>query len=83
MSADRRWTGGIANREWQRGTAPRAAEVVSEAKRLELEAQVKRYLADCRRFDLEPSERMALKIVFHKGREQAEAVRDAYARLIT
>ena len=59
MSSDSRWTGGLANREWQRGN-----KVEQPADTDYIVLQVRRYLADCRRFDLTPSEGMAVKVVF-------------------
>jgi hypothetical protein len=59
LSSDSRWSGGVANREWQRGTRPELA-----TDREALMRQVRRYLADCRRFRLTPGEGMAVKVVF-------------------
>lgn len=69
----------MANREWQRGTAPTLTVDVDD-----LTAQVRRYLADCRanRSILNPAhhptEAGALKIVFHRSDAEKTAIRAAY-----
>jgi len=80
MASDRRWTGGIANREWVRGHA-----ATREINRQQLTAGVAAYLADCRTHrDLltakyHPTEAGALKAVYHVGDAEAEFIRGAYA----
>lgn len=76
MSSDSRWTGGLANREWQRGN--RVEQPVDTDY---IRLQVRRYLADCRRFDFPPSEAMCLKVIFHAGDSQKQAVIAAYRQL--
>jgi hypothetical protein len=80
--SDPRWSGGIANREWQRGARP--APVTG---RDEITGYVRQYLADCRTHRKlldprhHPTEDGALKTVFHRGHAQEEAVRAAYRQL--
>lgn len=80
MPSDQRWTGGIANREWQAGTR---AEPVTDPDALA--AHVRRYLADCGKFHLDPkyhpTEDGVLKIVFHHGYAQKQAVLTAFRQL--
>ena len=71
------WTGGTANREYRRGS--RAEEVVTGELRRYLRRQVMLYLADCRRFRLEPSEGKCLQVVYTANEGQKQAVRDLYA----
>lgn len=78
MSSDSRWTGGIANREWQSGTRVQAP-VDTDA----ITAQVRRYLADCRKFrqligPAHPTEDGVLKIVYHQGGAQKAAILAAF-----
>jgi len=78
MSADRRWTGGIANREWTRGGQ---AAPIPDTERLK--TGVLAYLADCRAAPwldpaYHPTEAGALKAVFHRARAEADIVRDLY-----
>jgi gamma-glutamylcysteine synthetase len=77
VSSDSRWTGGLANREWQSGN-----RVEQHVDTDYIRVQVRRYLADCRMFDLTPDEDMCLKIVFHAGGAQKEAVRAAYREAV-
>ena len=76
MPRDQRWTGGLMNREWQRGT--RIEQPVDTGY---ISLQVRKYLADCQKVNLTPSEDMCLRIVFHAGDAQKQAVVDAYRRL--
>jgi hypothetical protein len=81
MSSDSRWSGGAANREWQRGTRP-GQPVDTDA----IAVQVRRYLRDCAAAPwldgrYHPTEDGALKVVFHRGREQETAVRAAFRHL--
>lgn len=82
MSHDKRWTGGIANREWQRGTQAGPVTDLEAVK-----AHVLRYLADCRRFasklcaDDHPTEDGVLKIVYWHGDAQKQAVLSVYRQL--
>lgn len=75
--SDQRWTGGIANREWQAG---RPAEPAVDADAIT--TQVRSYLRDCRRFQLDPqyhpTEAGVLKLVFWRGDTQKQAVLAAY-----
>lgn len=79
MSGDRRWTGGIANREWQRGAQPTS---VTDRKRIA--ADVAAYLADCRQHQqilsprYHPTVTGALKTVFHRSHEEAAVIRAEY-----
>lgn len=78
MSSDSRWTGGAANRQWQAGTRlepPVDTEYLTW--------QVRYYLTDCRRFKhligpAHPTEEGVLKIVFHTGDAQKQAVLEAF-----
>lgn len=77
MSGDRRWTGGVANREWQSGA--RLEQPLDEDY---ITGQVKAYLRDCRRSPhldpkYHPTASGAVKVVY--GPEQA--VRAAYRHL--
>lgn len=78
MASDQRWTGGAANREWQSGT--RAEPLVDRDAIL---AQVRQYLADCRRHQAvlsakhHPAEHSAVQVVFGP----ADIVRAAYRHL--
>lgn len=76
MASDQRWTGGLANREWQRGS--RVEQPVDSDY---IALQVRRYLKDCARFELAPSEAMCLKVIFHAGDAQKQAVVGAYRQL--
>jgi hypothetical protein len=77
------WTGGIANREWHRGSSVRGLVVDAER----LAADVRRYLADCRKYQgilspaSHPSERSALKVIYHCTAEEAGVIRAEYRRL--
>lgn len=79
MSRDKRWTGGPANREWQRGA--QAEPVVDVAA---IKAQVLRYLVDCRRFASvlrasdHPTLKGCLQVVYTATDEQKQAVTDLY-----
>lgn len=73
MSSDSRWTGGLANREWQAGNKveqPVDADYITK--------QVRIYLADCKRFGLTPTEVIALKIVYHANDAQKDAITAAF-----
>jgi hypothetical protein len=82
MASDQRWTGGLANREWQRGSKP--AGRVIDADRLSWD--VRRYLADCRAHSgilsprYHPTEAGALKAVYHRGREEEDVIRGEFAQ---
>ena len=81
MASDQRWTGGTANRGWQTGTRP-AAVVDVDA----ITTQVRSYLADCRKFRLDPQYHPTLdgvlKLVFWRGDAQKQAVLAIYRQLI-
>jgi len=76
MSSDQRWTGGTANREWQRGTRHDPPPDLNTIRSL-----VRNYLADCASYrDLlnpryHPTEDGALKVIYHQGPDQETAVR--------
>lgn len=76
--SDQRWTGGIANREWQAGTR---FEVVADKEAVL--AQVRAYLADCRRYreilspKYHPAADSAVKVVHGPP----DVVRAAYQHL--
>lgn len=79
MSSDGRWTGGAANREWQRGTRPRQ-ELLPRAY---VVAQLRAYFADCHanRSILNPRYHPtgpgALKMIPHSGdAQQAQIIRE-------
>ena len=72
MSSDQRWQGGVANRTWQAGTRP-TPQVDTD----HLIAEVRRYLADCKKFRLTPSEDDAAKVIFGP----ATAIRAAYQQV--
>jgi hypothetical protein len=80
VSSDSRWTGGAANREWQRGTRH-----VTPLDPAYLKAQIFAYLADCyaNRGILSPAhhptEAGALRVIYHQGPLQAAQVRAAWA----
>lgn len=80
MASDQRWTGGVANREWQSGTRP-ATVVDVDA----VTTQVRSYLRDCRRFRLDPQYHPTidgvLKLVFWRGAAQKEAVLAVFRQL--
>ena len=73
------WTGGIANREYRRGT--RTEPVLTEELRRRLAGQVKNYLADARKFRLKPSEERCLAVVYTANDKQKKYVADEYRRL--
>ena len=78
MSADRRWTGGTANREWTRGVS--AGHVIDVDR---LKADVRDYLADCRAAPwlnpaYHPTEAGALKAVYHRTIAEAEIIRGIF-----
>jgi hypothetical protein len=75
VASDQRWTGGIANREWQAG---RPAEPTVDADYIT--RQVKLYLADCVKNHLTSTEETCLKVVFHVTGAQKQAVIWAYRR---
>jgi hypothetical protein len=77
MSSDSRWTGGLANREWQRGT-----RTIAPIDRAYLAGQLSAYLRDCARFGLKPSEDTALKIVYRRGSSAADQIRAGYRKMI-
>lgn len=80
MSSDRRWTGGVANRDWSAGVA-----VVAEVPAARLTQGVQDYLADCRRFRLaneyHPTPDGAVKIVYHRTKAGEQFIRDELTRL--
>lgn len=76
MSSDSRWTGGLANREWQAGT-----RIDQPVDRDYIAAQVRRYLRDCDRFRLVPSQVTCLKVVFHANGAQEAAVTGAFREI--
>lgn len=53
----------------------------------ELRSRIRRYLADCRKYReildprYHPTEAGAIKIIFHRGRLEAQQIRDAYREL--
>lgn len=78
MSADRRWTGGIANRAWERGVS--AGHPIGVDR---LKDGVRAYLADCNAAPwldpaYHPTEAGALKAVYHRGRDEADIIRGIY-----
>jgi hypothetical protein len=79
---DRRWTGGIANREWQRGR--QAGRVIDHVR---LSGDVRRYLADCRAHaaalsaKYHPTEASALKVIHHHGHAEEDVIRGAFRAL--
>lgn len=76
MSRDLRRTGSIANYEWQTGTRveqPVDTEYIT--------GQVRRYLRDCTRFRLVPSQGTCLKVVFHANSAQEAAITGAFQEL--
>jgi hypothetical protein len=75
VSSDQRWTGGLANREWQAGT-----KVEQPVDTDYITKQVRRYLADCVKHQLTSSEAGCLKVVFHATEAQKNAVIWAYRR---
>jgi hypothetical protein len=82
MSSDSRWTGGPANREWQRGTRRAAGLLDPQA----VSRQVDIYRQDCytARALLNPAYHPtaagALKVIWHRGPEQADQIRAAFER---
>lgn len=81
MSSDSRWTGGRANREWQRGSVPKPEPMA----RLYLLEQLRAYLADCKRFRLDPAYHPtaagALKMIPWRGDVQRWQVTREFERL--
>lgn len=79
MSSDSRWTGGLANREWQSGTRPQP-QVDSDY----ITGQVRRYLSDCRKHRAllnpanHPTETGLLRVVFCHGDDEKQAALAAY-----
>lgn len=80
MSSDRRWTGGLANREWQRGTQA-AAGPMDWAWVVE---QVLTYISDCRAAGLadryHPTAAGAVKVIYHRGEQQRAQIVRAFNR---
>lgn len=82
MSGDSRWTGGAANREWQRGAKQPVTLLTADY----LTAHVRAYLADCyaARETLNPAYHPtaagALKVIYHEGIAQADQIRRAFNR---
>lgn len=89
MSSDRRWTGGAANREWQRGTAPgpRAAELERGGLAAWAAEQARAYLAGCRMMRAlldpryHPTADGMVKIVWCRDKAAETALRAAYNAL--
>lgn len=85
MPRDLRWTGGTANRAWQRGSQP-LGRVIDTAR---LEAQVRRYLADCRQHrallspQYHPTADSACKAIFHRSREEEAVIRTEFRRQVS
>jgi hypothetical protein len=81
VSSDSRWTGGLANREWQSGTRPQP-QVDTDY----ITAQVRRYLRDCRKHrailsPYHPTEAGLLRVVFCHGDGEKQAALTAYRQL--
>jgi hypothetical protein len=82
MASDSRWTGGLANRQWQRGTR-RAVGLLDPQW---VSRQVDIYRQDCyaARATLNPAYHPtaagAARVIFHRGAEQAEQIRAAFER---
>lgn len=80
MSSDRRWTGGLANRQWQRGIAP-PDQPMDWAWVVE---QVLTYIRDCKAAGISdkyhPTAGGALKVVFHRGGQQRAQIVRAFNR---
>jgi hypothetical protein len=80
MASDSRWTGAVANREWQRGTKAAAPPIDSAY----LAAQISAYLSDCYaargvlNSDYHPTADGAVKLIPHANKEQAEQIREAF-----
>ena len=72
MSSDRRWTGGLANREWQRGSQPPVPLLDPRY----VAAQIEAYRSDCyaARAYLDranhPTAAGAVKVIYHRGTAQ-------------
>lgn len=83
MSAKGPWTGGLANREYRRGTRAEPPPVDAQA----ILAQVRSYLADCALFKAllraadHPTEEGALKIVYCRTERHREVARAAFRHL--
>jgi hypothetical protein len=77
VSGDQRWTGGIANREWQSGARPKPAVDVDA-----LAEKVREYVADCRRLRRAPSEKGCLTVVYYQGDAQKQAVLAAFREAV-
>lgn len=80
MTRDLRWSGGIANREWSRGSR----SVPVEVDQVRLAGEVRRYLADCTaairsgiKLDPQyhPTARGAVKAIYCRHSEEAEFVK--------
>jgi hypothetical protein len=82
VSADGRWTGGAANREWQRGARPAGAPL----ERAYVAGQIRAYLADCHAAGAilnpryHPTPEGALEMIPHHGKVQQEQIRREYQR---
>jgi hypothetical protein len=79
------WAGGAANRTWDRGQ-PQPPARATNCERLEW--HVRRYLADCRQFSgilsakHHPTEDGAVKVIFHRGKAEADAIRTEFGRQV-
>jgi hypothetical protein len=82
MSSDRRWTGGAANREWQRGTQPLETLLPRDY----IAAQIRAYQADCyaaRKIlnpRYHPTAAGFLKLIPHQGDMQRHQILREYAK---
>jgi hypothetical protein len=80
VSRDQRWTGGIANREWQRGTRAEPPPVDTQG----VLARVRRYIADCERWQHllrakdHPTEDGAVKLILCPDKRHEDMVRRAF-----
>jgi hypothetical protein len=80
MASDKRWTGGAANREWQRGS--RAEQPVNIPY---LVLQVKAYMEDCERFRAilgpgHPNWNAAKHVIFCRNDEERHAALVIFSR---
>lgn len=84
MASDSRWTGGIANREWTRGTKP--GLVIDPVRVM---GDVRRYLADVAAHRQllspvhHPTLKSALKVIYHRSADEAAAITSAYKQAVT
>jgi hypothetical protein len=84
VASDKRWTGGVANRGWQSGTA---LEPVVDADAIAV--QVRRYLADCRKYKAvlspahHPTEKSMLQVVFTRSDTEKRAAIAAFREAVS